>query len=560
MTGFWLLALAMGVVAAAFVVWPLIIARGDDRGRQIRARSNLAIFEDRLAELRADLEAGHVGEEEFGSLRAELERSLLQDVDEAELDAAGAPRSASRSGRRVLLASALAVPLVAVALYADWGLSWGAMSELQLARDMEQLDAPRPPDAESAGEADGDMAELATRLENRLEADPEDADGWFLLGRTRLQLGEFEAAASAFGEVAARSPDSLAPKVFRAQALYLAEDRELTPRVREVVDAVLEQEPGQPIMLELLAMDAFRDGRFAEAAEGFARVLETPVRDPARREFLEDGLARARDLAGLPAQDDAGSDGDADTDAADPDDPRLRVEVRLAPDLLEGLPASARVFVLARAAGGPRMPLAVQRVAPDERISVTLSAADAMSPEATLTSVDRVEVVARLSLSGDAMPAESDVEARSRPLPTDRDGRVELTLGEAAPDSARNAGDEAGDASIRVLVELDSQLQAPEGATLFVFARAAAEDSPPAPLAAVRLEAGALPTLVTLDDSMAMMPGRTLSAADRVRIVARVTEGDGVRARSGDLEGSTEALDPVKVDRVVPLLIDRRIP
>ncbi|MDZ7826006.1 MAG: c-type cytochrome biogenesis protein CcmI [Gammaproteobacteria bacterium] len=98
MTGFWLLALAMGVVAAAFVVWPLFRARGEDRGRQVRSRSNLAIFEDRLAELRADLEAGHIGEEEFGSLRAELERSLLQDVDEADLEVTGAPRVPSRSG------------------------------------------------------------------------------------------------------------------------------------------------------------------------------------------------------------------------------------------------------------------------------------------------------------------------------------------------------------------------------------------------------------------------------------------------------------------------------
>ncbi|MDZ7826005.1 MAG: hypothetical protein U5R48_08335 [Gammaproteobacteria bacterium] len=242
--------------------------------------------------------------------------------------------------------------------------------------------------------------------------------------------------------------------------------------------------------------------------------------------------------------------------------PRVRVEVTLAPDLLEGLPASARVFVLARAVGGSRMPLAVERVAPAERLEVTLSAADAMRPEASMSSVDRVEVVARLSMSGGAMPGDDDVEARSRPLPTDRDARVALTLGEPAADAAEAQEPAASEptatgASVRVLVELDPELQAPEGATLFVFARAV--DGPPMPLAAARLDAGDLPRLVTLDDSMAMMPGRSLSAADRVRIVARIASGDGVRARSGDLEGSTEALDPSAVERVVPLLIDRRV-
>ena len=107
----------------------------------------------------------------------------------------------------------------------------------------------------------------------------------------------------------------------------------------------------------------------------------------------------------------------------------------------------------------------------------------------------------------------------------------------------------------RSLVELAEGLAPAPGATLFVFARAV--EGPRMPVAVARLAAAELPTLVTLDDSMAMMPGRTLSAAGPVELVARVTTSGGVAASAGDLEGSTGPLDPAATRRVIPLLVDR---
>ena len=77
------------------------------------------------------------------------------------------------------------------------------------------------------------------------------------------------------------------------------------------------------------------------------------------------------------------------------------------------------------------------------------------------------------------------------------------------------------------------------------------------PLAVARLQASSLPALVTLDDSMAMMPGRTLSAAQQVQIVARITRSGGVVAEAGDLEGEIGPVDPSASPRVLPLLVDR---
>jgi cytochrome c-type biogenesis protein CcmH len=109
--------------------------------------------------------------------------------------------------------------------------------------------------------------------------------------------------------------------------------------------------------------------------------------------------------------------------------------------------------------------------------------------------------------------------------------------------------------SIPVLVELAEGLVPAPDATVFVFAREVG--GPPMPLVVARLTAAELPTVVTLDDSMAMMPGRGLAAAERVELVARVTRSGGVSAAPGDLEGSAGPVTPAAAGRVVPLLIDR---
>ncbi|MEE4302127.1 MAG: c-type cytochrome biogenesis protein CcmI [Pseudomonadales bacterium] len=560
MTAFWPFALLLGAGAAAFVLFPLVrtsMLRGsaDGRDASLRRASNLAIYEDRLAEIRADQDSGAIAADEAAALEAELARSLLRDAEPEGDGDAGATAASATEGRGLLYGAALAAPLLAVVLYADWGFSLGALADLSLAEDVQGLAAAERGEETGGGE----MRELAVRLAARLEAEPDDLDGWFLLGRTRLQLGEFEAAGAAFGEVAARAPESPVPRVFQAQALYMADDRTLTARVRAIVDAVLTIDPQQPIMLELLAMDAFQNRRFPEAADLFARVLAGGVEDEARRRFLEDSLARARGLAGLPPAPAPG------TVAAD--GPSIAVSVELSPAALAELPPSAAVFVLARPVGGPRMPLAVKRLAPAASLAATLTVEDAMAPAMSLATADQVELVARLSRSGTAVPGPDDLEAVVGPLDAAAGPRVAVRLdpgassgrlleaGAGASAPPEPAAAEATGVAIPILVELADGLTPAPDASVFVFARE--PGGPPMPLAVARLTAAELPTLVTLDDSMAMMPGRSLSGVGRVELVARITRSGGVVAAPGDFEGSAGPLEPTPGQRVVPLLIDR---
>ena len=103
-------------------------------------------------------------------------------------------------------------------------------------------------------------------------------------------------------------------------------------------------------------------------------------------------------------------------------DPQLAARVRLRGD--------ASIFVIARVANGPPMPVAVEKHSVQELpFTATLDDSDGPMPTRKLSAMQDVEVIARLSMSGNAMPQPGDLESLpvSVHLPTDQ--VVDLTIG-----------------------------------------------------------------------------------------------------------------------------------
>lgn len=245
--------------------------------------------------------------------------------------------------------------------------------------------------------------------------------------------------------------------------------------------------------------------------------------------------------------------------ASQPHDPTgspIEVEVDYT-GAVQALPETAKLYVFVRPVG-ERMPLGVQTFDIHE-----LPVSVAFTPAAGAAEGKHVEVVARLSMSGEVSLQPGDLESVSAPLQFGAPAqRVQLTLGAGATGAATPSTPVATDATpgaarIGVHVSLGEAVHLPATTTVFLIVRPA--NGSPMPLAVKRFALSDLPTDVTLSDADAMMPGRTISGAGSVEIIARASVSGNVKAESGDYEARSGVLDVAQTTAPVVLVIAQPI-
>lgn len=260
-------------------------------------------------------------------------------------------------------------------------------------------------------------------LEQALEQEPQRADGWVLLGRSRGELGQFDAAAAAYGRAAALAPDDAGVLVEAAQARAQADpEKHFDDRALDWLQHALQVQPDAERAAWLLGIALRQRGRDAEAVAVWSALL--PRLQPGAAAALEQQLAIARTAAGAGTP--AASAGAVQENAT----PLLSIRIALPPGFDPAQwPRDAALFVLARAPGGPPMPVAVRRY-PLQALParVTLSDADSPMPTQPLSSHAQVEVLARLSRTGTASHAEGDLESEPVTVQMPQTGELELQL------------------------------------------------------------------------------------------------------------------------------------
>lgn len=374
MIDFWIAAGVLLLVALAFLLLPILRGR-KAQAEEDRTALNVALYQERLAELAAQRAAGTLTEEQLEAGRADAARELLDDTEGSD-----ATRSA-RLGRAVPLLAALLVPLLGYGLY----LHWGASDKVELARQF--------------GEQPRSLEEMTLRLERAVEAQPDSAEGWYFLGRTYMNQERPADAAKAFArviELAGRQPELLGQW---AQAQYFAGNRQWTKELQALTDEALRADPQEVTSLGLLGIAAYEEGRFQDAIGFWERLVATlPEEDPSR-EAIKGGIARAREQLGETAP--------APAAASESAAVRLQIEVTLDPSLQDDVRPDDSVFVFARAVSGPAIPLAAKRLrVADLPANISLGDADAMMPQLKMSNYPEVKLVARVSREGNATKGE----------------------------------------------------------------------------------------------------------------------------------------------------------
>jgi len=355
--------------------------RIDDLKRQIR----------QLDELVA---AGTLPAEQAAASRARLEQELLALVMQGD-----AAQAAPRASRRLLWGIAAFVVVVAAAGYARFGTP-GAVKGVPVASGE---------GGAGHGSAMAQIEAMVGQLEQRLQSQPDDAEGWSMLGRSYSAMGRYPEAVKAFQRVIGMKPKDAQAYADLADAKAMEAGRKLAGEPAALIAKALELDPNNLKALALAGTIAFDSNDFAKAArlwEAAVAVAE-PGSELARN--LQGGVEEARSRAGQPAT--------PATPAPASAGATVSGEVRLAAALKDRVSPQDTVFVFARAAEGPKMPLAiVRKQVKDLPLRFTLDDSSAMGPQFRLSSATQVVVGARVSKTGNATPQPGDLQGFSAPV------------------------------------------------------------------------------------------------------------------------------------------------
>ena len=394
MTLLWVGIGVLTLIAVAFVFWPLIQSRKAQvvETEADRTTQNIEIFRERLEELEKEKNSGTLTEENFQELKVELEKNLLID---AEVNRRQAPvLKVGQSQLITITLIALLVPTTSFGLYAYLGRADDVAA--RMAMDAWQ----------QAPMSELSVDEAIAQLEEELARRPQNAEGWYLLATTRMNMNQFSAAVSAFEESLKHLPEETPeyPMVMGqlAQAMFFAADGQMTEAVLQQVEATLAKDPDELTALGLVGIAAFEIGEYQTAITYWERALRSA--DGQSAMSLQTGIERARQA--LQAQ--GGEELSAEIPATGPG---VRIDLDVDSSIMTEIRGDQFVFIFARAPG-ERMPITVERIrVADLPTQVFLSGSSSMVEGISLNDFENVDIVARISVSGMAEEQPGDFKA-----------------------------------------------------------------------------------------------------------------------------------------------------
>ncbi len=250
------------------------------------------------------------------------------------------------------------------------------------------------------------VEDLVAKLQQRLTENPDDAEGWVILGRSLKTMRRYAGAETALANanrLLSRNPLIM---VELAEARMFASGKpEISAEILQLLEDAVEIDPRQQKGLWLLGMAAAQNGDDGQAIALWQKLLIQV--DPASG--VGQSVARQIELAQLRTG--QAKMGQNNTEQAVTGF-TLPVNITLAEELADPLPENAILFVFVHPAGEKGMPLAVKRIeAPYFPLSITFSNADLLRPGSSLEKFAALDISARISMTGVANITSGDYQA-----------------------------------------------------------------------------------------------------------------------------------------------------
>jgi cytochrome c-type biogenesis protein CcmH len=395
MTLFWILSAALLLVAVLFVALPLWRSAASDND-VVRDAANLGILRDQSTELEEDLKNGLLTQEAYEQGKRELQVRLIEEVKST-----GQTAKLPHHPARILAVSlAVLLPVISVAIYLTVG----------------SPEAVVPPQA-IATDADGLIRsdEGLQQMEKKLQRFPKSPNDWWTLARSYTELKRFAEAARAYQHLVELVPNEAQLWANYAEVYAMAHGQTLqNAEVSKFLEKSLELDPANPTALALSGSAAMERGDFVATISNWQKLLDQVPPGSEDAKMYADGIKRASKLL---AEQPGGKEKltllklARAHERSVKDNSAISGTVTLSPALADKVAPTDTVFILARAAQGPKMPLAVLRAqVKDLPAKFALDDSMAMQPQMKLSGFKQVVVVARVSKSGTPMAQPGDLQ------------------------------------------------------------------------------------------------------------------------------------------------------
>lgn len=373
-TLFWVIVAGL-ILAALAILLPALLKKQapvDDDHQQ----RNINIARQRLAELKQQLQEGVLTQTQFDEQYTELQLILNDDIEAAKV-----VQPSNQQGRWIIPILAAVIPCLSLLVYLLLGDS-NAVNKAELQANQSK--------------AVENIAQMIGKLEQRLQQQPDDIEGWKMLGRSYTYLQQYQQAADVYAKLYRLQPDDSEVQLQYANNLAMARGGRMAGEPAQLIKQVLDKQPDNGTALWLGGMAKAEEGDL-KTAQQYWQKLATLL--PANSEPLQQ-VQQMLDAVEAELAKSTHAIASAD----------IQVSVDIDPALKSKLAANTTVFVYAQAVTGPKIPLAiVKKQLAELPITLVLNDSMAMQPSTHLGEFQQLRIVARVSQSGQAMSRPGDL-------------------------------------------------------------------------------------------------------------------------------------------------------
>ncbi|RJF34558.1 c-type cytochrome biogenesis protein CcmI [Pseudoalteromonas gelatinilytica] len=416
----WASFVLLTLIALLFVVVPFFKRERIQRLDHNANSELIRIYHQRLDELKTELDNQRIDAQMHDESVIEQKRRLLNELS---------PEKAlnSKGNNRIFALTGAGFLIVLTAIFYGYTGSqqqikgWhDAMANLKSygERAVMQEGEPLTPN---------ELQAFALALRTKLDQSGDDEVAWMLLGRVAMSLNEFDMAMQSFDKVLKMNPDNKQVLISYSQVLLMEGSDANMSRAATMLSRVLKAEPTNIDAISLLALIAYERKDWLQAKTAFEVLLASMQQNDPRYSMIAERIAEID--AHLNNEQQA-----TNTELAKATNSEISITVDLDPALVDSQPQSGTLFVFAKAASGPQMPLAVVKMTEYSfPLTVTLSDTNAMVDGLNLSSVDKIILTARLSKDATVVTSSGELEGKSDVLERANVKEYSLLINELIP-------------------------------------------------------------------------------------------------------------------------------